>query len=380
MPKKTIIFIVLLFVFFGILPSYDVSIRTGRTLIAEWAVIALCALFFLKNNWIKAFLIWALVRSIMGWNKYSFLTLHTIFVYLVFYQVMINEIKEEYIDYILNCICVLALINFTLMILQYYGTWVVLVPKGEFQTYFTLLNGWIVFTPQKIYPVLGFLSNINMTSAFMAICLPAFFRKRWIFAIPLIIVSLLLAKSLSGLIPAFIAICLYIVIKCRKYRLFIVGGLSIAFVAYLFKTESTAILSLSCGGRLAIYKAIAKYIIPIRPIVGWGVGQFKYLFPIICKNAIPDPIPGVNVLQAHNDFLQLWVEMGVIGFTLVCGYLFSLFRKAWRMKDYILLLGILIITINANFNFLLHTTGGVLFLVYAVLIEKKYEDQKRRIL
>ena len=62
-----------------------------------------------------------------------------------------------------------------------------------------------------------------------------------------------------------------------------------------------------------------------RPIFGFGLGTFPTAYP---------PYQGfysnIFVNEAHNDYAQLLVEMGLVGFAIVLWYLFLLFRAAWR--------------------------------------------------
>ena len=78
--------------------------------------------------------------------------------------------------------------------------------------------------------------------------------------------------------------------------------------------------------------------------------------------------------QAHNEYLQIWVEHGAIGLILVLGFIASLIRKAWRCRTpimYIAFLGFLVGILNSGVNFLMHTTMGALLIVYVAIMEKE---------
>ena len=76
-------------------PSGQVDVRQGKEFIAMWFTILFVSLFFLKNIWLKLFVIWSLIRTILGFNQFSYLTLNLIFLYAVFYQVLFDKIKSE---------------------------------------------------------------------------------------------------------------------------------------------------------------------------------------------------------------------------------------------------------------------------------------------
>jgi O-antigen ligase len=60
-----------------------------------------------------------------------------------------------------------------------------------------------------------------------------------------------------------------------------------------------------------------------KPIMGWGLGTFAEVYPqfrTFYTNFFVD--------KAHNDYLQLLVETGAVGFTIMLWFLFSAYRGA----------------------------------------------------
>jgi O-antigen ligase len=62
-----------------------------------------------------------------------------------------------------------------------------------------------------------------------------------------------------------------------------------------------------------------------RPVLGWGLGCFPVAYPHFRTF-----YTNFFVNQAHDDYLQLLVEMGLLGFGVVVWYLVVLFRRAGR--------------------------------------------------
>jgi O-antigen ligase len=60
-----------------------------------------------------------------------------------------------------------------------------------------------------------------------------------------------------------------------------------------------------------------------KPIFGWGLGTFPVVYP---QFRTFDTNFFVN--QAHNDYLQLLVEMGLLGFATMLWFLLTLYRRA----------------------------------------------------
>ena len=76
--------------------------------------------------------------------------------------------------------------------------------------------------------------------------------------------------------------------------------------------------------RLAIHKDTFR-MFEARPVAGWGLDCFTTVFPQF-QTFYTDRI----VNAAHNDYLQLLAETGVIGFGLMVWFLVAMFRSALR--------------------------------------------------
>src|SRR5271166_596586 len=62
-----------------------------------------------------------------------------------------------------------------------------------------------------------------------------------------------------------------------------------------------------------------------RPVLGWGLGTFPVVYP-----EYRTFYTNFFVNQAHNDYLQLLVEMGALGFAAMLWFLITLYRRAVR--------------------------------------------------
>jgi O-antigen ligase len=60
-----------------------------------------------------------------------------------------------------------------------------------------------------------------------------------------------------------------------------------------------------------------------RPVLGWGLGAFPVVYP-----QFRTFYTNFFVNEAHNDYLQLLVEMGLLGFATMLWFLVTLFRNA----------------------------------------------------
>jgi O-antigen ligase len=62
-----------------------------------------------------------------------------------------------------------------------------------------------------------------------------------------------------------------------------------------------------------------------RPLFGWGLGLFPIIYPQYRSFSIDD-----LVNQAHNDYLQAFVETGIVGFACVLWFIVNLYRSGIR--------------------------------------------------
>lgn len=78
------------------------------------------------------------------------------------------------------------------------------------------------------------------------------------------------------------------------------------------------------GSRLAIARDL-MVMFAQRPILGWGLGTFPWVYPqyrSFYTNLLID--------HAHNDYLQLLAETGLAGFAAVAWFVAMLYRTGWR--------------------------------------------------
>jgi O-antigen ligase len=85
---------------------------------------------------------------------------------------------------------------------------------------------------------------------------------------------------------------------------------------------------LSGGTRLTIDRDALKMFAQ-KPLLGWGLGVFPEVYPQFSSLST-----NLQVGMAHNDYLQLLVEMGALGFATALWFLLTLFRSALKKLKY----------------------------------------------
>ncbi len=378
------IFLILTVGMLGIIPGV-LPFRVNKELVCEWSIIFFIALC-LKNKWVSFLVIWSLINSVLTLyvpqpvmvSRAYILTLHMI----VFFAVAYNFISEKSIDIdkILNFICVRAIISVVVMGLQYLGVWILILQKNvdEIPKYFMAHPlprvSFVVF--KNNVPPLGFMDNPMTTGAFLALCLPAFFRKKWCMFLPMIFLGIFANKVMGAIIPAGVISILFIIWKWRRKGLLCCLLVLLGVLVWVYFNEPASRL-LSFNRRMPVWNFAINELIPRKGIVGWGIGQAQFLPYIPIFEGIIDR----RWVHYHNEFINLTIELGYIGLILFLGYLGSLL---WRLdkclkdeKAFLIFLGIVVALLNMMVNFPLHNPLGILIITYFALADKLARDRRR---
>lgn len=89
-------------------------------------------------------------------------------------------------------------------------------------------------------------------------------------------------------------------------------------------TVETAHTDLSNSMRLQINKD-GLHMFMAKPVLGWGLGSFPVVYP-----QFRSFYTNFFVNQAHDDYLQLLVEMGLLGFGTMVWFLIVVYRRAFK--------------------------------------------------
>lgn len=170
--------------------------------------------------------------------------------------------------------------------------------------------------------------------------------------LPLGVLAIGLTGSRGGMVAATVALLIVPLSMTRltpgrlisaMIMLLAAGALAVAYVPETtierLSTIGTEVEGGRIGGRAKLWRAgLQAY--AQHPIAGFGTGHFK--------SAIT-PILGPAAQVAHNSFVSVLVEQGIVGFTLYMAMLFAVFRSVMRLRGMdrrfaLVLLGTLCVT------------------------------------
>ena len=150
--------------------------------------------------------------------------------------------------------------------------------------------------------------------------------------------TIFLSGSRGGMIAVFVELVVFavVVLRQRKTVRIAISLVSFAIVLVSLLTwvggkeltsrvssiSSEAREEVSGGMRLSIDRDALR-MFRDKPVLGWGLGTFPVVYP-----QFRSFYTNFFVNEAHNDYLQLLSEMGILGFAVMAWFLIVLYRRA----------------------------------------------------
>jgi O-antigen ligase len=218
-------------------------------------------------------------------------------------------------------------------------------------------------------------------------------RALFLFASAVMALSVLFSRSRGGMLGLAVAVVFVCAVLYRNHRqhraAFTLMAISVTVaVTALFLGNDKILQRLSDTQdkfRLAIYSD-SLHMWAHRPWFGFGWGTFPTVYPGFRSFYI-----NLFVNHAHNDYLELLVEMGIVGGVITLWFLFGVFREGFRKildkKDYegsVLALGaltgVVVLLAHSVLDFNLHIpANAALFFVLCSTVATPYKRRVREL-
>jgi O-antigen ligase len=159
-------------------------------------------------------------------------------------------------------------------------------------------------------------------------------------AAAVMVVTIFLSGSRGGMLAIFVELIVFAIVLLRQQKnvRIAIGAVAFATVLIILLTwlggkELTSRVSsistetrteLSGGMRLSIDRDALR-VFRSKPVLGWGLGTFPVVYP-----QYRSFYTNFFVNEAHNDYLQLLCEMGLLGFGTMVWFLIVLYGTALR--------------------------------------------------
>lgn len=373
---------------FGTIPG--LPLRVAQEVLIACGILGILSLFYVKNPWLKMFGLWHVIRTIMFINEPAMFSLYMTAAVLFLYQFIIDISTDEFIPRLLDLLCFILILQSAMIVLQFFGIWIIYTPipgngPDEWR-YVYLFNRPVVAIMQ--YPLFsekwffmirqgalaGTTGNTNIASSMFGVGLVAFFRRGWIKYSVILIACLVIMHSLTGIVTAAVVACFYLTSKYGRKAVAGIMAVAATFGVYFYFNETIA-NTLDFSTRLPAWKIYIKELILMRPWVGWGVAQAPFVARIV--HAF---IPGELWRHPHNEYINIMLEVGMIGMIPALGYIVSTLWEGIKTSKQdntclIVFLGAFggLFNVIGNFNF--HVPAGMVALFFLAMLE--YLNKRR---
>lgn len=315
------------------------DVRGSFALLVDVGIsVGFAAYLFRVNPWWGMFMGAASLSLIFPhYTQLSYIAHRAVLFGFVWIVIVYHANPEDMMD----AICIVALCNVAFLVLQFLGIDPLYHTK---------------------YPV-GLMANRNEASALLGISFAAFLRGRWKYFIPLVLLGLALTRSLGGFGCLVACAVVYCIAKRERVILvmLILASLSFGFIA----TDGNPF-----NGRLQIWAAGIEYL-KGHWVTGIGIGHWKWAFQL--PVFFIDPGGGLRASMAHNEFLQMFVEMGMVFPVIAIGYVVHLVRKS---KDIVSTMAMASVLASCCYHFLFHIGTTAMMAATWVAIWQRKNDQK----
>ncbi len=261
------------------------------------------------------------------------------------------------LDFWFNFICVSILVQASLAICQHHFF-------NPVESVLSLVTTVCYSSWGNAHSPAGSLANTNYLGAFLAIGLPFFFRRKWIYAFPVAAYALYLTHCRTAEIAVLIVGFVYVCKHGVPFIDFFLGKKLGNFICTLI------ILGLISGIYLMVAINPGSFVeryedFWIGPIKIWLGSWHTFLFGVG-----PGITSRINNFL-HNEYIPLLFNYGIIGFGIVGGYIIATLRHKGKI-NIILTCALWIILIDMLGNHLLHIPATALLVIFVLgLIDRE---------
>jgi|GEM_PF-3549556 len=276
------------------------------------------------------------------------------------------------------------------------------------------------------HTIVGLQTNVGETSALMAVCLPAFFRRRWVWLAPIPLAGLVMAQATTGMMAAGAVGIVYFLSSARP-RYFYFYGLSRRIKIVTVRIAAVVLVLAAGAGyvmfadpfnweshknsRVQTWKE-STFIALQKPFRGWGYGQFCTVVPLLSTPtqllvddrkrlylevedkgmflATANKITSGNAeayyktkryperfyFEAHNEYIEILFAAGIPGLVLLLSALGHILWRGWKSPGRLPFYGLLASCICAGVWFIWQIVPiAVVTVAWAGLCLAKYPEE-----
>ncbi len=353
----------------------EVSVQIFIILMLSW-------LIWKKNKYISLFLVWSLfsfiiykgilindvgLKTTYQFNFLSILTIINIILYGFFYY-MLHQVKINK-EKIYKTLCFIAIFQSIYVIIQ----------KMNLDQFFYQISHLTSFPYKNISWPVGTWANEALVSWLIAICSPFFlyFNKlRYKIGYGVCGIAILCTMVTTSIVAYLLGFLFWLFFKHRK----------VAVILTLLVLVTGAIISQNDGiynrlsdkleyflrdtHRFQVWKKSLELWRP-NTIIGNGLGSFRALFALKSPEFASDGYWA----QAHNDYIQILFQQGIVGLGIILCLMWTTFYNFWKKRvGLIPITSLVIFSMIAFWGFPTETAMFIIPLLSLIMFEKDVEE------
>ena len=248
---------------------------------------------------------------------------------------------------------------------------------------FINLNGdnwtWSAFLKYTDHNVFLALSILILIYAYFNITLSSLIKNIFIFFLLVYLFSIFSEAGKTGQIALVLLIVVYIFQELRKNTKKLVLSLALIFMSVYviynssenlqkrFEKEINMVLNKESSNRLLLLQHSVE-IIKQKPFVGHGAGSFSDKFGAI--NEETNKIVRYNHKTPHNNYLYIWMELGILGLVALVSIFYFQIRELKTLNggSIMVLLPIMYLLIMFTDSYFLSFNTLVLYIYLSIII------------
>ena len=248
---------------------------------------------------------------------------------------------------------------------------------------FINLNGdnwtWSAFLKYTDHNVFLALSILILIYAYFNIALSSLIKNIFIFFLFVYLFSIFSEAGKTGQIALVLLIVVYIFQELRKNTKKLVLSLALIFMSVYviynssenlqkrFEKEINIVLNKESSNRLLLLQHSVE-IIKQKPFVGHGAGSFSDKFGAI--NEETNKIVRYNHKTPHNNYLYIWMELGILGLVALVSIFYFQIRELKTLNggSIMVLLPIMYLLIMFTDSYFLSFNTLVLYIYLSIII------------
>ena len=325
--------------FFATIPVVNFSVPVLNDL-WPWMVLVsgffgFLTLFINTNLVVKIVAVGGFINCFLAFSPFLAFVSYFSLIAVCYFFILCTKIKDW--SPVFKCLLAILFLNVLMLTMQGFG-------RDPINNFGMTYADYIVLIGQSMQTA----SMFVVLSAFLISCS----RLNLIFSLLASVICL----SVWGVACGFAGWLSIAFNESKKKALIILAVAGIVFVAFGVSQHKFE-RNLSNLGRAGVW-AKAIELANQRPLTGWGIGSFKYIFPI--KSNMPTSFPWKT---AHNFFIQLYFEAGFLSIVLAVTGIAILLSKLIGLGLINCVAGLVMIIANSLVHFPDRQIQTVLILV-----------------